>query len=141
MSMRTTLNWIRTDRGRRLRIAREVPALPEGAWTLMSAVEHWPAWGPLLTGVRYPHARVREETAGEVQLLHLCWIPFRIQRVGEFFWSWTVLGTTPPSDGHRVEPLGKNRCRISFEVPFWGIPYLPVCYGALRTMETMLTGT
>lgn len=138
MPLRSNLTWLKTDRGRRLRIVREVPALPEQAWTLMSTVEHWPEWGPLLTDVRYPHDDVRTDTSGEVQLLNLLWIPFRIRRVEEFFWSWTVSGVTPPSDGHRVEPLGESRCRISFELPLWAIPYVPVCYRALRTMEKLL---
>lgn len=138
MSLGSALTCVRTDRGRRLRIAREVDVPSREAWDLLSRVEHWPDWGPLLTGVRYPHDTVREDTTGEVQLLHFPWIPFRIRRVEKFFWSWTVLGTTPPSDGHRVEPLGEDRCRISFELPLWGVAYGPVCYGALRRMETLL---
>ena len=102
MVVGSDLTLIETDRGNRLKLARTIQGSAEDAWDLLSKVSHWPNWGPLLTEVRYPHEEVRTDTTGNVQLLNLFRVPFRIIRVEKYYWCWTVAGLTPPSDGHLV---------------------------------------
>jgi hypothetical protein len=45
-----------------------------------------------------------------------------------------------PATGHRVEPLGPERCRVVFEVPLLAAPYLAVCRVAALKIRTILEG-
>lgn len=55
-------------------------------------------------------------------------------------WTWTVRGLTPPADGHRVEALGADRCRVVLELPLWAPWYLPLCWIALRNVAGLVEG-
>jgi hypothetical protein len=50
-------------------------------------------------------------------------------------WSWEVAGVS--ATDHHVEPLGPQRCRVAFGVPWPAIPYLLVCRIALRRLERL----
>lgn len=136
MTDRTNLTTIQTDRGRRICICRTIQASPTDTWKLLTQVQHWPEWGPLLTDVDYSCSKIEEATRGHLQLMNLVWVPFRIDDVEEYYWTWTVYDTTPPADGHRIEPLGDEQCRVIFELPIWAGPYIPVCWWALRSIES-----
>jgi hypothetical protein len=50
-------------------------------------------------------------------------------------WGWTVAGV--PATEHIVEPLGAERCRAGFGVPWLAAPYLVVCRVALSRLAGM----
>lgn len=137
--MKTCASIVQTERGLRINISREVSAVAEHAWVLLTEVKYWTEWGPLVTDVDYPHSALEVDTSGRIQLMNMFWIPFKIRQLDENSWSWTIFNLTPPADGHRIELLDSGSCRICFELPVWAIVYLPVCYFALRRLETLLT--
>ncbi len=54
----------------------------------------------------------------------------------ESYWDWRVAGVA--ATGHRVEPLGPNRCRLTFTVPGWAFGYGLVCRLALMRIDRLL---
>lgn len=121
------VSLVRTDRGRRIAVTREVAAAPDVAWRLLAEVGRWSEWGPPVTDVEYPEPAVTEGTGGRVRVLGLLWVPFTVETVGDRSWTWTVRGLTPPADGHRVEALGEDRSRVVLELPLWAPWYVPLC--------------
>jgi len=75
----------------------------------------------------------RPTDRGRVQSAAGLWLPFAITHwePGRA-WSWRVAGV--PATGHRVDPLGPRRCRVSFLIPRWAPFYRPVCRLALRRL-------
>jgi hypothetical protein len=77
-------------------------------------------------------------------------VRFRVTDCADYRWTWAVsppvtdvlrnaldLGPTLPATGHRVEPLGSERCRVTFEIPPLAAPYVVVCRRALGTLERL----
>lgn len=133
----TECTLVRTDRGQRIEIAREVSAPAGTVWELLTDVTYWEEWGPPVTDVDYPERTIRAGTDGRVQAFGVLWVPFRIETVEGYLWTWTVAGMTPPADGHRVDDLGDGRCRAVLELPLWAPWYLPLCWLALRNIATL----
>jgi hypothetical protein len=52
------------------------------------------------------------------------------------YWSWRVFGI--PATGHRVDQVSKGVCRLVFEVPVFGAPYVIVCCIALHRIVRLL---
>lgn len=125
---------VRTDRGLRCEVAREVAAPATAVWEVLTDVTRWTDWGPPVTGVEYPERTVSPGTGGRVQTFGVVWVPFRVETVREFCWTWTVRGFTPPADGHRVEDLGDGRSRVVLELPLWAPWYVVTCWLALRNV-------
>ncbi|AGN02434.1 hypothetical protein L593_12475 [Salinarchaeum sp. Harcht-Bsk1] len=132
--MNYDLGLVRTDRGRRIELGREVPVSAAAAWTVLSEVAYWNAWGPPVTDVEYPDERVSPQTSGHVRVFGLFWVPFRIETVDGMEWTWSVRGMTPPADGHGVEDLGDGHSRVFLQLPLWAPWYLLVCAVALRRL-------
>ena len=132
--MNYDLGLVRTDRGRRIEIGREIATSAPAAWTVLSGVSHWNAWGPPVTDVEYPDERVSPQTSGRVRVFGRFWVPFRIETVDGMEWTWSVRGLTPPADGHGVEELGEDRSRVFLQLPLWAPWYLLVCVLALRNI-------
>lgn len=127
----------RTDRGRRFRLSQAMEGSIDRLWNLLADVQNWIDWGPLLTGVDYDEATIRENTRGTVTLLKCIPVPFRIIRVEDFFWTWSVFGLTPPADGHRITKTDDGTAIVSFELPLWAAWYLPVCAMALNKIRQL----
>jgi hypothetical protein len=128
------VGMVRTDRGRRIEISREIEAPAATVWTLFTDVRYWPEWGPPVTDVETPETTISGGTTGRVQAFGVLWVPFRIEALEESLWTWSVRGLTPPADGHRVDELGPDRCRAVLELPLWAPWYLPLCWVALRNI-------
>lgn len=125
------LSLVRTRRGRRIEFTREVPAPARDAWALLVDTTRWTAWGPAVTDVEYAGRSIAADTSGRVQVLWLLWVPFEIVTVETGRWTWRVWGRTPPADGHRVDAIADDRCRVALELPLWALWYLPLCWLAL----------
>lgn len=115
----------------------EILAPASAAWELLTDTSRWPQWGPSLSRVESVERYIRAGSTGRVQTLIGVWLPFRIT---EFIdgqrWGWQVAGI--PATGHRVEPLGPQRCRVVFEVPAIAAPYLAVCRLAAERIKRIL---
>ncbi len=112
-----------------------VPA--SAAWEILTDTRRWPEWGPSLARVESADRYIGPGSTGRVQTVFGRWLPFLIT---EFTagrrWRWKVTGI--PATGHRVESLGPDRCKVVFEVPLRGAPYLPICHLAAEQIKRIL---
>lgn len=136
VGVRHDLRLVRTDRGPRIEIGRDVPTPAASAWAVLTNVSLWTEWGPSVTAVEYQGETINPQTSGRVRALGLFWVPFRIDTVEGMDWTWTVRGLTPPADGHGVEELGDQESRVYFQLPLWAPWYLLVCIVALRNIAS-----
>lgn len=123
-------------------MGREVAAPAAVVWDLLVDTLRWPSWGPTVAGAEIRSGgvgtRVGPGATGTVRTTLGLTLPFRITDfVAGERWAWAVGGVT--ATGHRIEPLGADRCRVTFEVPRWVPPYLVVCALALRRIEHLAT--
>lgn len=115
----------------------EIPAPAAAAWELLTDTSRWPQWGPSVSRVESAQQRIGPGSTGRVQTTIGVWLPFRITEfVAGQRWNWEVAGI--PATGHRVESLGPDRCRVTFEVPLLAAPYLAVCRLALQRIRNIL---
>lgn len=150
-----------TPDGRRIEVARRVDAPREDCWDLLRDTTRWPDWGPTVREVECPTRYVEAGTTGRVRTV-AGWVPFEVTTCADYRWTWTVgapesarflnaldLSPRVPATGHRVDAVtervdGRTRvapdaCRVVFEVPLWGVGYVPVCERALGTIARLVT--
>lgn len=131
-------------------VTREIESPAATCWALLVDIRCWPSWGPSVAAARLdpsaasrngapdPH-RIQAESTGAVRPVVGPWVRFRITEFdADHWWSWSVAGV--PATSHRVEALGRDRCRVGFEVPPLVAPYALVCAVALRRIERLATG-
>jgi uncharacterized protein YndB with AHSA1/START domain len=121
-----------------LEVGRELAAPAETAWDLLVDTVRWPAWGPTVAGAEITGGgdgtRITLGATGTVRTPVGLSLPFRITDLEPGRrWAWAVAGVA--ATAHRVEALGPQRCRVTFEVPRWAAPYTAVCAVALRRLE------
>lgn len=133
---RTDASVSRTPDGRRLDVSRVVDAPADVVWGLFIDPSHWAEWGPSVSAVDCAADRIRTGTTGRVRVAGV-WLPFEVDDCDEEDYRWTWRVAKIPATGHRVEPLGENRCRAVFEVPLLAAGYAVVCERALRRIEAL----
>jgi hypothetical protein len=133
---RTALGVEQTPEGRRVVVSRRIDAPPERVAELLVDTRRWPEWGPSVVGVETHPPRIREGSTGRVETVVGVWLPFTVTRASEWAWAWRIGPVR--ATGHRVTPEDGS-CRVGFEVPLYGVPYLPVCWVALRRIEALAT--
>jgi hypothetical protein len=112
---------------------REIGAPAQVVWELLVNTDRWAEWGPSIRAVEVD-GRLARGSEGRVQTVVGVWLPFRVTGYDEgTAWTWQVAGV--PATSHRVDALGPSRCRAGFGVPWFAVPYLPVCAVALRRIE------
>jgi hypothetical protein len=120
-----------------MRTSVEVQAPAAAAWNLLTDTHRWTEWGPSVAAVTCDERFIGSGSVGSVTTVAGVRLPFRIT---EFTpgssWRWQVAGI--PATGHRVEPVGSDRCRIIFEAPLWATPYLVVCRLAAERIRRIL---
>lgn len=119
-----------TPDGRRIEVSRELPVPADRAWVLLTDTERWSDWGPSVRGVECADREIRAGSTGTVETVLGISVPFEIVACEPYRWTWRVARI--PATGHRVEPLGDDRCRVVFEVPLPAAVYVPVCRRALN---------
>ncbi|QVL48306.1 MAG: SRPBCC family protein [Thiocapsa sp.] len=116
------------------RIDRIIEAPAGVAWRILIDTREWPIWGPSVRAVEAPADLIGPGMRGRIQTPVGLWLPFEITRwEPEHVWAWRVAGVE--ATGHRVDPLGPSRCRLTFEIPRWAPFYRSVCDAALRRIE------
>jgi hypothetical protein len=126
-----------TPDGRRIELSRVVDAPAETVWTLFTDTDDWPDWGPTVGAVRLDDTdstRITAGTTGSVRVAGV-WVPFSVTTCDDYRWTWSVARI--PATGHRVEPLGRGRCRAVFELSPLAVGYAPVCRVALRRLDRL----
>ena len=123
---------------RRLWVRRSIDAPAELLWHLLVTPERWPSWGPTVRGAALEDARMQLAGEGTVTTTLGLTLPFEVTAYDEGArWAWRVGGVS--ATDHVVEPLGPNRCRVGFGVPWPAAPYLLVCRIALGRIDRLAT--
>jgi hypothetical protein len=118
-------------------ISRRVNASPRAVWDLLTDTSRWVEWGPSVHTVECSERYIQLGSKGRVRTAVGLWAPFIVTEMEDGrYWSWKVFGV--PATGHRVDRLGKDACRLVFEVPIFAAPYIIVCGIALRRIARIL---
>ena len=124
---------------RRLWVERDIEAPAAVVWDLLTDTACWAAWGPSVRGAELDGGVLVPGATGTVETVGGVTLSFVITSVVEgSSWSWDVEGVA--ATDHRVLPLGDDRCRAGFGVPWLVAPYGAVCALALRRLDALATG-
>lgn len=119
---------------RRLWVTGEVGAPAAEVWDLLVDPSRWPSWGPSVRGATIDGGRLRLGATGTVATVVGVTLPFEVTAFEPGRrWAWTVAGIG--ATDHRVDPLGPDRCRVGFGVPWAAAPYLGVCRLAIARIR------
>ena len=120
----------------RLTIGKTYAISSDVIWWLITDTRLWPMWGPSVRAVDCSDAVIHSASKGRILTSLGLWISFAVHDFEPgIYWDWRIAGV--PATGHRVEPLGPGRCRLSFDTPAWAVAYLPVCYLALIRIQRL----
>lgn len=102
--------------GPRLAVSHVLSVSPEAAWRTVTDVMRWPAWSPVVAEVEASNRWIESGTTGRIGTRAGVWLPFVISECDpdrrRMQWSIAHL----PAGTLRVDDLGKNRCRVVFEL-------------------------
>ena len=117
---------------------REIDAPAHTLWGLLTDPQQWPSWGPSVRDVELKGERFELGATGTVTTVVGVKLNFEVVDFDPGAgWAWKVAGV--PATDHTVEPLGADRCRVGFGVPWVAVPYLSVCQLALQRLERIAT--
>lgn len=123
-----------------IEISRIIDAPAKFVWALLTDTCRWPLWGPSVVAVRSAERYIRQGATGKVRTAAGFWVPFSVTEFDDgHYWRWHVGGVH--ATGHRLEPAGKDRCLLVFEIPIWAAPYLVVCKVALDRIARLAVGS
>jgi len=124
------------DQVKRLWVHRDIDARAEAVWELLTNPERWPEWGPMVRRAQLDDHRLEAGATGTVTTVLGIGLPFEITDYDDRLrWAWKVAGVG--ATDHRLEPTGRDHCRVGFGVPWPAAPYLAVCRIALARLQTM----
>jgi len=117
--------------------SKPLEAPVDRVWRLITDTQTWHRWGPSVRAVDCDDRFIRSGSSGRIRTPVGVWVPFVVESFEpESYWDWRVAGV--PATGHRVEPVGPNRCRLTFTVPVWAFGYGLVCRLALMRIDRLL---
>ena len=120
-----------------LGFSRRLDAPANRVWRLITDTRTWSEWGPSVHAVDCKDRYIRTGSSGRICTPVGVWVPFVVGTVEpESYWDWRVARVA--ATGHRVEPLGPNRCRLTFTVAGWAFGYGLVCRLALIRIDRLL---
>jgi hypothetical protein len=123
---------------RRLWTSREVDAPAPAVWELLVDLDAWPAWGPTVRRGSLDEGPLRAGATGRVETLGGLTLSFEVTAFEPGRrWAWKVAGVG--ATDHLVEPLGDDRCRAAFGLPWPAAPYAAVCRVALHRLDRLAT--
>jgi hypothetical protein len=128
-----------TYENKRLVVSRVIEAPPRIIWQTITDTEQWPRWGPSVRAVRCRERFIRGGSRGQVLTVLGVWLPFTVVNFEDgSLWDWKI--GSVQATGHRVSTLGDDRCRLSFDMPWWASFYSLVCLLALRRIAHLVRG-
>lgn len=114
----------------RLEISRTLTAPEEHLWRIVTDTRLWTVWGPSVRAVDCPDRYIGPLSSGRIQTPVGLWLPFAITGFTPGrFWSWRIGRFA--ATGHRLVARGPESCDLVFDMPWWALFYLPVCWYAL----------
>ena len=117
--------------------SKPLEAPVDRVWRLITDTRTWHRWGPSVRAVDCDDRFIRSGSSGRIRTPVGVWVPFVVESFEpESYWDWRVAGVA--ATGHRVEPVGPNRCRLTFTVPVWAFGYGLVCRLALMRIDRLL---
>ncbi len=120
----------------RISICREIAARPETIWMVLTDTHLWPLWGPSLLRVDGQDRYIRPGSRGRVQTLFYLWLPFTISKFrDQEYWSWRIGPFR--ATGHKLVRTGDTSSMLCFDMPWWAVAYVPVCWLALIRIEKL----
>lgn len=120
-----------------LDVGTHIDAPASRVWRLTTDTPSWTRWGPSVREVDSPERFIRAGLTGRIRTPFGIWVPFTIDTFEpEHYWDWRVGGVA--ATGHRVNPRGPDRCRLTFTVPVWAAGYTIVCRVALNRIKRLL---
>ena len=123
---------------RRWHASQSIDAPASVVWGLLVDIGCWPQWGPSIRSVTCDESTLTASSRGAVHTIIGLTLPFEVTAFDDgVAWSWNVAGV--PATDHTVEPLGDDRCLLTFGVPLIALPYLAVCRVALRRIDRLAT--
>jgi uncharacterized protein YndB with AHSA1/START domain len=117
---------------------RDIDAPAEALWDLLTDPQRWADWGPTVVRAELRSEQFEEGATGIVTTFVGVDVNFEVTAYDDgVSWAWKIAGVT--ATDHTVEPLGADRCRVGFGVPWAAAPYLSVCQLALQRLEQIAT--
>ena len=122
--------------GNRIVVSSRLDCDVHSGWLLLTDTQLWHRWGPSVAAVSCDQRFIKAGSTGRVLTVFRFWLPFTITEYSEnAFWKWKI--GPIEATGHRVTPLENKCCTLSFDMPWWGFPYVIVCGLALRRLRKM----
>lgn len=117
--------------------SKQLDAPGDRVWRLITDTRTWQRWGPSVRAVDCDDRFIHAGSSGRILTPIGIWVPFTVETFDPWrYWDWRVGGLA--ATGHRVKPLGPNRCRLTFTVPAWAFGYGLVCRLALLRIDRWL---
>ena len=130
---------LRLEQGR-IVVGITVRCSAEQAWRLLCDTRQWPHWGPSVVEVSCTQRFIGPDSAGRVKTALGFWVPFTISEYRDLqFWSW-LIGRVAAT-GHRLRVHDDGTCLVAFDMPWWALPYLVVCWIALGRIRKLLSAS
>lgn len=121
---------------KKILICRKITVAPEIVWDILTDTLLWSSWGPSLVDVQCRDRYIRLGSKGRVKTLFSFWLPFVIIEFRQMdFWNWRVGALE--ATGHKIIHDTDNSCTLCFDMPWWAVFYLPVCWLALNRIDTL----
>lgn len=124
---------------KRLYISRDIFAPSEQVWSILTDTWLWPRWGPSVRKVNCRDRFITQSTSAKIRTTPGFWLPFTITRyIPLHYWSWRIGAIE--ATGHSVKSRTPQLSTLAFDMPWWAVIYLPICWLALRRIEVLAGG-
>jgi hypothetical protein len=125
-------------RNKRFSVCKVLSASPETVWDIITDTRLWPVWGPSLLNVDCNDRYIQLGSEGRVKTLFFCWLPFTVTKFSHMqFWAWNI--GPVKATGHTLTQKSGMSCELCFDMAWWAVIYIPVCWLALVKIDNIIT--
>lgn len=125
-------------RNKRISVCKVLSASPETVWDIITDTRLWPVWGPSLLNVDCNDRYIQLGSEGRVKTLFFCWLPFTVTKFNHMqFWTWNI--GPVKATGHTLTRKDEMSCELCFDMTWWAVMYIPICWLALIKIDKILT--
>ncbi|WP_136806558.1 SRPBCC family protein [Desulfosediminicola flagellatus] len=120
----------------RFSVCKTINRPPEIVWNIITDTHHWPKWGPSVVDVDCTDRHIRSASHGRVKTAFRIWLPFTITTFIDMkSWSWHI--GPFKATGHRISRIDEHSCTLCFDMAWWAVAYIPICWIALRKIDAL----